>query len=616
MNDKLFRNLKIAVHCIIALTLAFYFLKWVDPKLIDFKQQPVFLFDSHFLHDYLVVPGGFAGYLSLFFSQFFLYPFAGTCIIIVFIYLIVYSTGRLLRSFFPTDYAFILQFIPLLLLAYLHSRYDYSLKPDIIIIMALYPALLYRSLISKPYFFKIPLYIITAVLLAFFIGGNSLILYTFTAVFLEINNKGSKYRALVLLFIIISVLLPFIIGRYTPYMNTQKVFFDIFVHERHYTPIIILYPLFLFYPVFLLFSVIFYSKTEKISAVNSAGWITGITGKTVLLVLPLIIVFITVKFSFSKTEKYLVEINYFAAEKDWSSVINTGNTLPHENRIVIFQINRALYHTGNLANNLFNFRQYWGEEGLLLTKHYNRKLLMPISDIYYELGFIKESLHWAYEAQTEFEFMPAILKRIALNNLILGEYRIAEKYLKILTKSVIHKKWANYYLRYLNNHDLMDSDQEIREKRAFMPKKDFFANNKNPIIDLQNLVEENPFNKMAFEYLIIGSLLKHDLGRVIKYLKYMPDLKYDKIPRHIEEAIVVFIVRQNKTNINLYGYTISNETVKKFNQYSNLLFNKYNNNKAAARGDLYNYFGNTFWYYLHYVSPITTKREFKERVAK
>ena len=613
MNDKIFRNLKIAVYCVIILTLVIYFRKWIDPVLIDFKQQPLFLIDRYFLHDHLVYPGGFAEYLSLFLSQFFCYSFAGSCIITILICLVLLATNRIFKSFFSGGYAFVLQFLPLLLLVHLHSRYNHTLKPDIILLMALYAAVLYRYLIGMQYYFKILLFIVISALLVFLFGANSLILFAVIAIIMEIKSRHPKYMPLITGYIIIAGFTPLIIGRYTPFMNINKTFLDIFFPERHYTPIVTLYILFLLYPAVLTLSLIFSGKLINNSRADNPGSNALTAMRIIQFSLPVILLLITAKLSFDRTEKALIEISYYAEEKDWKSVIRTGEELPPEERIVIFQLNRALFHTGNLTNDFFRFRQYWGEEGLLLTKHFNRKLLMPISDIYFELGFIKESLHWAYEAQTEYGFTPAIMKRISLTNTILGEYKIAEKFLKILAKSVIHKKWAEKYLVYTKNYDLAASDNVISEKREFMPKHDFFTNHNEPIIDLKYLIKENPYNKMAFEYLIACALLKHDIGEVIQNLHYMPDLKYHKIPRHIEEAILTFMVMQNTTKIDLHGYTINNETARKFAEYNNTLLKKYNRDRMAAKNELYRYFGNTFWFYVQYISPITTKREFKER---
>ena len=105
--------------------------------------------------------------------------------------------------------------------------------------------------------------------------------------------------------------------------------------------------------------------------------------------------------------------------------------------------------------------------------------------------------------QTKSELAPDVLQRIVMGNIILGEYQRAEKFLKILSKSIIYRKWALHYLRYLNNENLIIHDKEIIEKRELYPKTDFYSNIKNPRYDLFRLFTANTRNKMAFEYFMM-----------------------------------------------------------------------------------------------------------------
>jgi hypothetical protein len=613
MTYSIKRVLNLAIFYSIIILLFIYFWKWVNPVLIDFKQQPLFLFDFKFLKDYLVIPGGLAEYLSLFISQFFHFAFLGTFVFILILYLLIIISRKVLSLFFPKDYVFVLQFIPALLLTHLHSHYSYTLKPDIIVIISMLLTLVYNYFIDKRNLFKISLFAVCSVILALLFGGISLILFSLLVILCEIKNKKHKYIQAVIVFVVISSVLPFLVGLYTPYMNVEKAFFDIFVPERNYKPGAILYTLFLFYPVIILSGIILFRKTRVDNLVNEEyrGRIRNVT--IIQTALPVIFLLLTLIFSLRKYDKALIELNYNAEIENWEAVLKAGEMLSPENRLVLFQLNRALYHTDRLTEDLFSYEQLWGQDGLILTRYYNSKILMPISDYYFDLGFIKESLHWAYEALTKYELDPVVLKRIALSNLILGEYIIAKKFLTILSKSVIHRKWSNKYLEYINNKDLIACDPVIQEKRNLMPKHDYYANIYEPEIDLFSLLGENPNNKMAFEYFIANSLLRHDIGNVIENLHYLLELNYKKIPRHIEEAILLYVLFKKGESIQLKPYRISDMTVQRFNRYNNILYNKHNNNIESAQKDLALYFKNTFWYYLHYISPITTKREIKER---
>lgn len=613
MNNSIKKILNISIFYIVIVSLFIYFWKWIDPILIDFEQQPVFLFDLKFLSDYFVMPGGIAEYLSLFISQFFHFGILGAFIIILILYLIILLTRRLLSVFFPADIVFVLQFLPLFFLTHLHSQYSHTLRPDIIIIISILLTLAYNYVINKGPLFRISIFTLCSIFLTFLFGGISLILFSLLVVLLEIKNRKNKYVQIIIVYIVISSVLPFLIGLYSPYMNVKKTFFDMFLPERNYQPYITLYALFLLYPVVILTGIIISSIARAGNLFNEMNRQKMLVTTIIQTVIPVVFLLFTLKFSYNKYDKALIEIDYFAEQEDWQSVLETGEILSHENRLVLFQLNRALYHSGRLTDDLFSYNQIWGQDGLILTRYYNSRILMPISDYNFDLGYIKESLHWAYEALTKYELAPVVLKRIALSNLILGEYKISEKFLTILSKSVIHRKWANKYLNYINNKDLIESDLIIQEKRDLMPKHDYYANNNKPEIDLYNLLRENAGNKMAFEYFIVNSLLRHDIGNVIKNLHYLPELNYSKIPKHIEEAILVYIIFQKGENIQLKPYQISRSTAENFNRYNNILYNKHKNDLKAAQHDLAEYFSNTFWYYLHYVSPITTKKEIKER---
>ncbi|UCH14929.1 MAG: hypothetical protein JSV22_02925, partial [Bacteroidales bacterium] len=613
MTYSVKRILNISTFYLVIISLLIYFRIWVDPILIEFEQQPIFLFKIKFLSDYLVFPGGLSEYLSLFISQFFHYGIPGTLIIVMMIYLIVLLTRRLLSVFFPADIVFVLQFLPLLFLTHLHSQYSHTLRPDIVIIVSILLTLGYNYFINKSFLFRISAFILCSVFLAFLFGGISLMLFSLLVILLEIKNRKNKYIQLVIVYVAVSSILPFLIGLHSPYMTVEKTFFDMLLPDRNYKPYVTLYSFFLLYPVFILAGIFISNATRVSNYFNEMNRGKSLGTAIIQTVLPVVLLLFTLKSSYNNYDKVFVEFNYYAEQEDWQSVIEKGEILSHEDRLVLFQLNRALYHSGRLTDDLFGYRQIWGQDGLILTRYYNSRILMPISDYYFDLGFVKESLHWAYEALTKYELEPLVLKRIALSNLILGEYKISEKFLKILSKSVIHKSWANKYLKYLDNEDLVESDIFIREKRDLMPKHDYYAHNDEPEIDLYNLLEENVKNKMAFEYFIANSLLKHNIGIVIKSLYYLPELNYSKIPRHIEEAILIYILFQNGEDIQLKPYQISELTKENFNRYNYILYNKHNNNLKAAKRDLSKYFSKTYWYYLHYVSPITTKKEIKER---
>jgi hypothetical protein len=103
---------------------------------------------------------------------------------------------------------------------------------------------------------------------------------------------------------------------------------------------------------------------------------------------------------------------------------------------------------------------------------------------------------------------------------------------------------------------------------------------------------------MSFEYLMTSFLLNKNLEAFAANIYRLNELRYPKIPRHFEEALILYSGILKK-NIVPEGYEISAETKQRFHAYAQLFAHNRNSlNKAAEV--LYRDFSNTFWYYLQF----------------
>ncbi len=107
---------------------------------------------------------------------------------------------------------------------------------------------------------------------------------------------------------------------------------------------------------------------------------------------------------------------------------------------------------------------------------------------------------------------------------------------------------------------------------------------------------------MAFEYFMAYCLLEGQVGRFIKNLQRLNDYDYPKIPRHFEEAMLIYNQLTGGRGVALQGREISEQTIRKFNDF-NKIKAKHNNDKTAARNELTKY-RDTYWFYgLYYFKP-------------
>ena len=93
-------------------------------------------------------------------------------------------------------------------------------------------------------------------------------------------------------------------------------------------------------------------------------------------------------------------------------------------------------------------------------------------------------------------------------------------------------------------------------------------------------------------------LFSKDVETIVNNLKNIKEMGYSRIPRHLEEAVLIYYNGTGKMP-ELGGLSVRPETVKNFEKYV-AAFKNARNNSAKAKQNLENNFGNTFMYYFHF----------------
>ena len=109
---------------ILFVSVYFYFI--IDPKLLYFNQQPLFLINNHFIYQFLKFPGGLSELISIFISQFYYYPLLGTLLFVV-IQLIIYLLLVFIFKHFSNNSSYFFAIIPVIILTTLQNNYDHEL---------------------------------------------------------------------------------------------------------------------------------------------------------------------------------------------------------------------------------------------------------------------------------------------------------------------------------------------------------------------------------------------------------------------------------------------------------------------------------------------------------
>ncbi len=257
-----------------------------------------------------------------------------------------------------------------------------------------------------------------------------------------------------------------------------------------------------------------------------------------------------------------------------------------------------------LPERLFNYPQLLGVYALFYdNSNINGSLIMPNSDLYFDLGLMSESQHWAFEAQTLMPNSPRILKRLIMINIITRKYKLAEEFLSVLDHNMLYHNWVAKYRKYVSDTTLAVKDKLIAEKRRFNPWKEHVHT--EPLSDLKLLLETNRENRFAYDYLLAYCILTSDFPDFLKYLPWYTSFNMKSLPRSWEETLAVYILRAKAFPDFITPETISKGCLQRFVMFNNTL-KQFNNDIKAAQGALQKDFEDTYWYYILYLDPKVT----------
>ncbi len=292
-------------------------------------------------------------------------------------------------------------------------------------------------------------------------------------------------------------------------------------------------------------------------------------------------------------------LNYDLYTGRWEALLAEARVMPASSWDEFHShiVDRALFHEGWLLDSLFTFPQE--VHGLLLNNvpdmdnaaQFRREVWG--APTFLEIGFVNNAENVSYEALARTSYFPEGLKLLALVHLAKGMPAAAKTFLYALRRDGAYRSFADSALLKLEADSTSGSDGEVAAIRSVMPDSDGITGS-----SIQSLLEKNPANRMAFEYLAASCLLSRDLAGLSAALRFLPALHYEKLPRLVEEALLIH-ERVLRAGDNLYGYAISKESTDRFDAFFQV-FARYQGQKDAAQHDLAAYFGDSYLFYYLY----------------
>ena len=278
-------------------------------------------------------------------------------------------------------------------------------------------------------------------------------------------------------------------------------------------------------------------------------------------------------------------------------VIELSKKYNLKSRNATYFTNMALAKKGVLPEYLLEFYQP-ASYGLILpvTPDENWQSIFVSNEVFFLLGDMNLAQHSAMLGNTfsPYQRSSRMIKRLAEINLVNEDSTAANKYLRILTRTLFHKKWAES--RQAMNHGSA-SNKWLIEKRAQTPNIDTLRSSNSYLASLDFLVEQHPHNLIALDYLLCYHLLNKDLKSFKKV--------YDQIGRSVDrpvsslysEALLIQLFSSQASEQEVANYSISPKKIKDFTDYTQQ-FEKTKGDMNALNGR----FGKSYWFYYHFAT--------------
>lgn len=590
----------------------FYLYLWlgVDFRLIYhgggvITNFPVFFRGWDFFHQFMLYPGGFVEYFSAFLSQFFYYSPLGSLIVTLQAWLFFICVVYFFKAINAPRLCW-LRFVPPILLLITYNQYTYYFVTTMALLTAFVFVCLYLKLSSRNSFVRSFVFITFSLVLYTIAGGP----YLYFAVLCAIYELFFKRRCwLSLLYLLLAIVIPFMIGVFAFGVSTIDAFsklmpfsWEILFDRGTRRMVTVVYILYLLVP-FALILLGFWRVIPERFKFSSSGkaifsWYSRkkkfryLVESLALFVITVAVIF----YSHNKGCKTFIEVNYYSCYNMWPQTLAAARRHRSNNFYVVHAVNRALYHSGRLACDMFSYPQsinslFPPSKGT--TEGYWQKF-----DTYIDLGFISRAEHILTTAVDEFGRHPILLKRLALINIIKGDTATARIYLNTLSKTLFDADWADKYLDILANAPNSPENSRIQYLSRSMTQTDY-ANisfvNEESVLDL---LAENNHNRMAFEYLMAGHLLANRLDKFLKDFDRAKDFNYFQTPRLYEQALILCRLNNIKDS-KLNTYQISAETHRTVTGFLTI-YERHNKNKRTALNELKNGYGDSYLFYYLY----------------
>ena len=502
------------------------------------EQYQMFLFDTGYFLERIVLPGGLADYISEFLVQFYYMPVLGGAIIALLLMGMQAAVWGLMKQYgarhdFP---GYLLSFLPSIALWCAMGDQNVLLS----FVVALFGALVIGWIHNRFHnrLVKVVFELVSTALVYWFLGPVVFVYVVLMIGDTLMNAKqkgnvfsGIGYSAGILILTIAWILLTT--------QTLQYPLYRIFAGLNYYRYPGTISPL----PFVVMVWAVVIPFLGMIPCHRKS--LQKLQQSKVVIVLSYVLVIVAswfgIKASFDEMTYELIDYDFLVRTEQWDKIIEKAEKKPATTPLSVSCVNLALSQKGMLADRLFEFYQNGGE-GLFPT--FTRDMISPVStaEIFFRLGMVNDAERYMFEAQEaipNYRKSARLTRRIIECEIINGNYQVAAKLLRRLQKTLFYSNWANQTMALLGNEKAINRHPVYGKLRKYREKKqDFLFSDREMDQMLGLLFLNDNHNRMAYEYLMCYELLQRNMEKFMQYYPLGRFVGYDHIPRTFQEILI------------------------------------------------------------------------------
>jgi hypothetical protein len=579
-----------------------YVLLWVNPATLYHSQQraaffPIFFTGRAFAGPFMHRPGGPVEYAAAFLSQLYYVPALGTAAIVLLAGLLAVCSHGYLRRVLgePPRTAHL---VPLICAILPLSRFCNPLPEALAVLAACAAAWAYALVGAARPRLRAPAFIALMAVCHWAAGGAVLLFAVLCGLYEAVAPRGYVAAAACL---IVGAACP-IVGARAAGIPESWAYLVLTPAAPRTDPAgrALAAALFASLPLALAGALLWRSAMRR----TEAGPARAAAASAAILAAGALAVCI----SAGSAERTKIRMEYFAALGRWEDALNEASKLDWRqfDRPMVWEVNRLLAHAGRLGDLMFGYVQ--APDRLMplpsdfapgrvsaLPARRRAYAFQKCADVMYDLGRLNEAELMAHEAWEIVAPRPEILQKLAYVTMAKHQPELAGRFLHKLAGHLWMGCWAEEMLRRLDAAPEMSSDPEVARLRAQAATVDTIGEPTGDTV-LRQQLDQDPGNRMAYDYLMAYCLLTRNLSGVAALAPRLPSMGYKRIPRHWEEALIVRR-RLGGAPVEIPGLAISEETVRSVADFSQRLAT-FGRDLQSARLALIGDYRDTYVFYL------------------